>query len=48
MLVSFEVRIERPQPFGCDDDKEGTCVLAIADGFKKLEQVLSVQPPLVQ
>ena len=40
MLVSFEVRIERPQQFGYDDDEERTGVLAVADRFKKLEQVL--------
>lgn len=41
MLVSFEVRIERPQQFRCDGD-DGTGVLAIAGGFKKMVRVLAV------
>lgn len=34
MLIFFEIRIERPQQFGYDDDDEGTGVLAVADCFK--------------
>jgi len=47
MRISFEIRIERPQQFGYDDDEVGTGVLAIADRFKTLQQVLAACTALV-